>query len=59
MNLYEETHSDLEVTVDVHTNTNVLALALADETTLTVYLSRDDAMDLIGALQDGFRELDQ
>lgn len=57
MTIYEEEYDDVEMTVGIYEQTVVLGLA--DETTLTVYLTPDRAMDVIGAIQEALQEVDQ
>ena len=58
MNLYEEDHGHVTVTVDTHPATGTVSVAMADDFTTSVALTRDQAMDLIGALNDALGELE-
>lgn len=57
MNLYEEDHGHVTVTVDTHPDTQTVSVAMAENFTTSVDLTRDQAMDLIGALSDAIGEL--
>lgn len=57
MTTYEADHDDIGMSIGVHEG--CVSLELADETTLRVRLSRESAMDVIGAIQEALQEVDQ
>lgn len=50
MNIYETDRDNIEVSVHAYPNTGSILLTLSDETTLTVNMDADGALDLADAL---------
>lgn len=50
MKLYETDRDDIEVCVHAYPDTGSILLTLSDETTLTVNMDADGALDLVDAL---------
>lgn len=50
MNIYETDRDDIEVSVHAYRDTGSILLTLSDETTLTVNMDADGALDLVDAI---------
>lgn len=50
MTIYETDRDDIEVCVHVYPDTGSILLTLSDETTLTVNMDADGALDLVDAI---------
>lgn len=57
MNIYETDRDDIEVSVHAYPNTGSIILTLSDETTLTVNMDADGALDLVDALHTAVRRV--